>query len=207
MVHTDGGCGYSTSSHICKEVKSMHADRHCYCMMHSDMSNHKIHAAWLRQTAPSYLSLFSTATWEISMQPHYIQIIPNDPSGSTTQVLWQVSELSTIKTTRLINKGFRFAFCLLSDNLWIFNSQKMTEEVSERGNLKLSTLYESVDQFSPKIYFFSVTLHFCFYSSYFMYETLNGHSVIKWHLIFDLNLALQIKCYKAAELSLITGMW
>lgn len=60
------------------------------------------------------------------MQPHYIQDIPSDPSGSTTQTLWQISELSTIKTTKLINQSFWFAFCLFSDHLLIFNSQKIT---------------------------------------------------------------------------------
>lgn len=33
-----------------------------------------------------------------------------------------------------------------------------------------------------------------------MYETLNSHSVIKSKIAF------QLKCYKAAELNLITGM-
>lgn len=91
----------------------MHAIRHCY----SEVLNHKTQAAQLRQTSLSYLSLFSTATWEISLQQHYIRIIPNDPSDSITQAFWQVSELSTVKTAKLINKGFWFAFCLLSDNL------------------------------------------------------------------------------------------
>lgn len=59
------------------------------------------------------------------MQPHYTQIIPNDPSGSTTQALWQVSELSTIKAIKVINKGYWFAFCLLSVNLRILTVKKL----------------------------------------------------------------------------------
>lgn len=91
----------------------MHAVRYCYSVMHSDVCQ-KTRESQLRQSSPSYHSLFSTATWENSLQPRYIWIILNDSSGSVTQGLWQVSELSTMQITKLITKGFWFALCLHS---------------------------------------------------------------------------------------------
>lgn len=99
----------------------MHAVRYCYSLMHSDVLHHKTHESQLRQSSPSYHSLFSAATWENSVQPHRLWIIPNDSSGSVTQGLCEVSELSTVQITQLTTKGLWFVLCLQLATLFINN--------------------------------------------------------------------------------------
>lgn len=58
------------------------------------------------------------------MQPHLVEIIPSDSSGSVTRGLWQASELSAMQTTKLITKGFWFDLWLHSANN-LYNTQKI----------------------------------------------------------------------------------
>lgn len=116
MVHIDGeDFSYSTSSHIYEEIKSMHAVRRCYCTMHSDVLNHKTHAAQLRPASlpvfHSHLGNFNAAMLhtDYSQWPQWLY------SSTTLASTWPLY----YQNHKVINKSYWFAFCLLWHNLYI----------------------------------------------------------------------------------------